>query len=164
MMYRKKKDHDKKPWLILCLISVLFYGAMFLLTLSAKDIHNARLPQVTTARPIKQKFSYTLAVEGTTIERSGNFTALPKDMVDAGKVFTLRSITENDFTYHYVQQISVVVDGSKQNEEYYAISSGINNGDTLIMTGWENLNDGDEVFIVTEKKKDETSPSENLFE
>ena len=161
-----KKDHDKKPWLVLCLLSLLFYGAMLLLSLTARDIHNARLPQVTASRPFKQKFTYTVTWEDSVIERTGSFTALPKDMVDTGKVFTLRSETENDFTYHYAQQISIVVDEGKTNDDYYAITSGINSWDTLIVTGYEALEDGDEVFLIQENKENQkNNPStEDLFQ
>lgn len=165
MRFKPKKDNDKKPWFTLCLLSLLFYGAMLLLTLFAKDIHNARLPQVTAERPGKQEFTYTVTIENYTVERTGSHTALPKDMVDSGKVFTLKSVMKDDFTYYYAEQVSVVVDTSKENTDYYAISEGLSSRDIVIMTGYENIKDGDEVYLVQEKKKEkEELSTDNLFQ
>lgn len=165
MMFKTKKDNDKKPWLTLCILSLLFYGAMLLLTLFAKDIHNARLPQVTAERPGKQPFSYTATFEGYTLERTVSYTALPKDMVDAGKVFTLKTLVQDNFTYYYAEQVSVVVDASKENADYYAISEGLSSRDIVIMSGYETLNDGDEVYLIQEEKKEKEGLStDNLFQ
>ena len=73
---------------------MLFYLVMFLLTITARDIHNSRLPQVTAGR-----------------------------------------LT------------------SKQNPDYYAVlvKTGYSN-EQYILTGYEGLEDGDEVFLVNNKK------------
>lgn len=165
MMHKHKKDHDQKPWLTLCILSLLFYGVMLMLTLFAKDIHNARLPQVTAERPGKQPFSYTAIFEGYTSERTGSYTALPKTMVDSGKVFTLKSVMKEDFIYYYAEQVSVVVDTSKENADYYAISEGLSSRDIVIMSGYETLRDGDEVCLIQENKKEkEELSTDNLFQ
>lgn len=165
MMSKSKKGHDKKPWFTLCLLSLLFYGAMLLLTLLAKDIHNARLPQVTAERPGKQKFTYTFTSEDYTDTRTGSHTALPKDMVDSGKVFSLKSVVKDDFTYYYAELVSVLVDTSKENPDYYAISDGLDNRDMVIMTGYDTLSDGEEVFLIQKKtKKKEELSTDNLFQ
>ena len=165
MTSKRKKGHDKKPWLILVLLSILFYGGMLLLTVTAKDIHAARLPKVTASRPEKQSFTYFVTIENGTIEQKSSFTALPKNMVDSGKVFRLQSVTENDFTYYYARQLTVTIDKTKENDDYYAISDGLMFGETIIMTGYKTLKDGDEVNLIKEKPvKSEELHTEDLFQ
>ena len=165
MISKRKKGHDKKPWLILVLLSLFFYGAMLLLTVTSKDIHAARLPKVTASRPEKQSFTYFVTIENGTIEQTSSFTALPKDMVDSGKVFRLQSVTENDFTYYYARQLTVTIDKTKENDDYYAISDGLMFGETIIMTGYKTLKDGDEVNLIKEKPvKSEELHTEDLFQ
>lgn len=165
MMSKSKKDSDKKSWLVLCLLSLLFYGAMLLLSLFAKDIHNARLPQVTAERPGKQEFTYTITIEDFSNTRIGSFTALPKAMVDENKVFIIRTVSEEDFTYYYATQVFVTVDISKENTDYYAISQGLDSRDIVIMSGYETLNDGDEVCLIQKKVKEkEKHSTDNLFQ
>ena len=163
MIPEKKKDSEKKRLLPLVVLSLLFYGVMLLLTLTAKDIHNARLPQVTAGRPEKQFFSYTDTMEGNPIERTISCTALPKDMVDSGKVFILQTITKGDFTYYYAQQCFITIDAEKQHADYYAISNGIDSWDTVILTGYENLQNGAEVFLLP-KEKNEKNQNKNMFQ
>lgn len=165
MMFKPIKSHDKKPWLTLCILSLLFYGTMLLLTLFAKDIHNTRLPQITAERPGKQKFTYSFTFEDYTTTRTGSYTALPKAMVDSGQVFTLKSVVEDDFTYYYAEQVSVIIDETKSNPDYYAISEGLDSRDIVIMTGYETLSDGNEVCLIQEKKKEkEELSTDNLFQ
>jgi len=166
MMSKKKKDHDSKPWLMLLFLSVLFYGCMLLLSVFADDIHNARLPQVTTGQPGKQDFVYTLTLEdGTTVERTRSCTALPKNLVDSDRVFTIQSVTENGFTYYYASKLSYTIDTNMQHEDYYAIAQGTFFRNSIILTGYEALNDGDEVFLVKETQNaSEALSTENLFQ
>lgn len=136
---------------MLCMISLLFYAGMFLLTVTAKDIHSARLPRVTAGKPAKQTFTYTVTdADGRVIERTHSCSALPKEMVDSGKVFTLQRNEENDFVYYYAQPLSFTVDTSLENEDYYAISSDTFLRTTVILTGYETLSAGDEVFLIKE--------------
>ncbi len=166
MTSKQKKDHGKKPWLILVLLSLFFYGAMLLLTGFADDIHNARLPQVTTGQLGKQNFTQTLTLkDGTTIERTRSCTALPKELVDSGRVFTVRSVTENGFTYYYARKLSCTIDTNLQHDDYYAIAGSPVFRDSIILTGYEDLKDGDEVFLVKEEQKtSEELTNENLFQ
>lgn len=166
MTSKPQKGHNKKPWLMLVLLSLLFYGAMLLLTVFADDIHNARLPQVTTGLPGKQNFTQLLTLEdGTTIERTRSCTALPKELVDSDQVFTVRSVTENGFTYYYAQKLSYTIDTSMNHDDYYAIAASSISRDSIILTGYENLKEGDEVFLVKEEQKtSEELTTENLFQ
>lgn len=165
MMSKHKKDHEKKPWLMLCLLSLLFYGAMLLLTVFADDIHNARLPKVTAAQPEKQKFSYTLTTEdGETITKTRSCNALPKEMVDSGKVFTLKTVTENGKTFYYAEPLKFIVDTTLSHPDYYAISTGSIFGSTIILTGYEALSAGMEVFLIKDEIKTNELSTENLFQ
>lgn len=166
MTSKHKKAYDKKPWLMLLLLSLLFYGAMLLLTVTARDVHVARLPEVTAERPAKQRFTYEITGEYGTMERTSSFTALPKEMVDSGKVFQLQSVTEQDFTYYYARQLTVAIDKSKENADFYALSDDLSFfGTTIIMTGYENLKDGDEVHLIKEEKKSsEELSTKDLFQ
>lgn len=165
MTSKLKKDNDRKPWFSLLLLSLCFYSSMLLLTVFAKNIHNTRLPQVTAARPGKQDFTYTITVEDFTDTRIGSFTALPKAMVDENKVFIVRTVEEEDFTYYYAKQIFVSIDTSKENAEFYAVSDGIDISDIVISSGYEALIDGDEIYLIQEKrKKTEDIRTENLFQ
>lgn len=166
MTSKHKKGHDKKPWLMLLLLSLLFYGAMLLLTVTAWDVHVARLPEVTAERPAKQRFTYEITGEYGTMERTSSFTALPKEMVDSGKVFQLQSVTEQDFTYYYARQLTVTIDETKENADFYAVPDDFSLfGATIIMTGYENLKDGDEVHLIEEEqKKTDSLTTEDLFQ
>ena len=164
MMSKRKKDHEKKPWLMLCLFSLLFYGAMLFLTIFANDVHNARLPKVTAAQPEKQKFTYTLTTEnGETTTKTRSCDALPKEMVDSGKVFSLKTVTENGRIFYYAEPLKFTIDITLNHPDYYAISTGSVFGSTVILTGYETLSSGDEVFLLKEEIK-ETLNTENLFQ
>ncbi|MGN0505165.1 MAG: hypothetical protein ACI4FZ_01290 [Lachnospiraceae bacterium] len=166
MITKQKNDHGKKPWLPLCLLSFFFYGVMLLLTITAKDIHNARLPEVTAGQPGRQNFTCTVTAEdGTRREVTRSYTALPKDMVDSGKVFTLRSVVEGDFTYYYAEALSITVNTAMENSDYYAVSDNSIFWNSVILTGYEALSDGDEVFLIKEsQKKPEELNKEDLFQ
>lgn len=160
-----KKETTKKPVLVLALLSLLFYGGMLLLSVFADDIHYARLPQVTAGVPKKQHFSYTSTYDGHTINHTGSYIALPKDMVDSGKVFVIKTVVEENFTYYYAEKVSVTVDTGKENTDYYALSGGLDSRDIVIMSGYETLSDGDEVYLIQKKKQEkEELSTDNLFQ
>lgn len=154
MTIKRNSNRMEKPVLALVLLSVFFYGVMVILTLLAKDIHDARLPQVTAGRLTKQSFSYTVTLEdGSTAERTGKSTAIPKELVDSGKIFTIRTVTENDITFYYAVQVSVSIDSTKNNDDYYAITTPGLQNEMFILTGYEELENGDEVFLAKSEAK-----------
>lgn len=151
MMY--KKGTAKRRYLPLLFLSLTFYGIMLFLTLTAKDIHNARLPQVTANRLNKQSFTYTVTQEdGYTYEASKNREGIPKDVVDSGQIFIVTTITKEDMTYYYAKRTTVTIDTTLNNDTYYALDSSVSLRDMVILTGYEELEDGDEVYIVKEDK------------
>ena len=138
----------KNKWIPLWTLSLLFYGTMLFLTLTAKDIHNSRLPQVTTGHLGKQEFSYSVTYDNEyTKDFSGQFTAIPKELVDTGQIFIVESATKNGTTYYYAKKISLTIDTDKRNESYYAVSDSMYSYSSYILTGYETLKDGDEINI-----------------
>lgn len=165
MIFKQKKNPGQKPWLMLGILSLLFYGAMLFLTLFADDIHTARLPKVTAAQPGKQSFTYTFTTEdGTAITKTCSHDALPKALVDSCQVFTLKTVTENGRIFYYAEPLKFTVDTSLANPEYYAISTDSVLGSTVILSGYEELSAGDEVFLVKENQKADKLNTEDLFQ
>lgn len=153
MRSKSKKDHDKKPWLLLCFLSVLFYGFLLFLTLVAKDVHVARLPKVTTGQPGTQSFTCTILFpDGTLQTLTRSCIALPKEMVDSGKVFYLKSEAEQGFTYYYAEPLPFTIDSALEHPDYYAVSFPLYCYGSVILTGYEALSEKDEVFLVKEKQ------------
>lgn len=159
-----KKETRKKPVLALVVLSLLFYGIMLFLSVSAKNIHYARLPQVTASSIQKQSFTYSYTTDYGTIQQTKLCAALPKDMVDSGQVFIITTDSRDDFIYYYAQRVSVVIDAEKENADYYAIASGIAGRDLVILSGYEDLEDGDEVYLQKEKKETSKTQTENIFQ
>lgn len=144
---------EKKQLLPLFLLSLAFYGSILFLTLNALDIRNARLPQVTASRLTKQEFDYTATLpSGQTIETNGKFLAIPKELIDYGKIFAIESVPTEDMTYYYAKEIFIQIDEKKENEMYYALADS-NFREMVVFTGYETLEDGCEVHLVKEDKK-----------
>ena len=145
MTYKPNKMKSLSRLLPLFLLSALFYGIMGFLTLNAPDIHYRRLPQVTTGQLTKEEFTYFLPDFPDT-ERTRSILSIPKELYESGKVFKIESKTEYGFTYYYAKQVWAELDTDKQNENYYAIKNGFWGSEHIILTGYEELYDGMEVF------------------
>lgn len=160
-----KKDNTKKPFFSLLLLSLLFYGSLLFLSAFADEIHYARLPQVTAETLKKQSFSYTVTLDnGFSASQTRLVSALPKDIVDSGQVFIIRTDVKDDFIYYYAQKVSVVIDTEQKNDDYYAITGGISSRDLVILTGYETLSDGDEVALLKEKEEASKVQTDTLFQ
>lgn len=150
---KSKKDKEKKQLLPLFLLSLVFYGGILFLTFNALDIRNARLPQVTAFRLTKQEFDYIATLpSGQTIQTTSKFLAIPKEIIDYGKVFAIESVPTEDMTYYYAKEIFIPIDDRKENEQYYALADS-SFREMVIFTGYELLEDGCEVYLVKEEKK-----------
>lgn len=131
------------------LLSVFFYGTMLVLTLIAVNVHNARLPHVTASRLGSQEFKTEVTLEGGyTREVKRLVIGVPKELVDTDSVFVLTNREKNGMTYYYCRKVKVTY--SLENEKYYAVENGISSMDTVILSGYEELTDGCEVFWVRE--------------
>lgn len=154
MMFKnqKKKTHRTRRLLPLIVLSLLFYGAMLLLTLTAKDIHLARLPKVTASRLHNVTFSYLFTPEnGEPYTVTGQMPGIPKELYDSGQIFVIVSEVTDYITCYYAKKISLKIDPSKENETYYAVSDSFFR-DMVILTGYEELEHGDEVNLLKDNK------------
>ena len=133
--------------------SLLFYGSMLFLTLYAWDIRCARLPQVTAGRLEKQDFSYTRTLEnGQIFEATYKFFAIPKELASHGRFFELETVQKEGLTYYYAKEIFIPIDKTKETETCYALIQ-TDFRKTIILTGYETLEDGMEVHLVKEDEK-----------
>lgn len=143
---------EKKQLLPLFLLSFAFYGSILFLTLNALDIRNARLPQVTASRLTKQEFDYIATLpSGQTIQTTSKFLAIPKELVDYGKVFAIEAVPTEDMTYYYAKEVFIAIDNKKENELYYALTDS-SFREMIVFTGYETLEDGCEVHLVKEEE------------
>ena len=146
------KFKKEKQVIFLCLLSVIFYGSMLFLTLNAWDIRCSRLPQVTASRLSKEEFRYMETLQsGQLIETTRKSLAIPKELIEYGRIFAIDTVHKNDLTYYYAREITIAIDEAKENETFYALAEK-DFRETIILTGYENVEDGCEVHIVKEEK------------
>ena len=151
-MTQNNKPRDKKRLLPLLVLSLLFYGILLFLTLTAKDIHLARLPQVTASRLGNVGFNYLFTPEnGEPRTATKQMPGIPKEIYDSGQIFTVTTKVTDEMTYYYAKKISPEIDFSKENDAYYAVSDSFFR-DMVILTGYENLEDGDEVNLIKDTR------------
>ena len=124
---------------------------MLFFTVYAWDIRCSRLPQVTVGRLEKQPFSYSGTLEnGQTFETTYHFLAIPKEVAMHGCIFEIETVQKNGLTYYYAKEIYLPIDRTKENETSYALNQ-TNFTKTIILTGYEMLEDGMEVHVLKEK-------------
>ncbi len=139
---------SKSRLLPLFVLSLLFYGAMLLLSLTSKDIHLKRLPKVTASRLSNVTFScQTTSENGDTRTVTTQLRGLPKELYDSGQVFTITSKVTDGMTFYYAEQVAPEIDFSKENADYYAVLDSFFQ-DMVILSGYEELEDGDEVNLI----------------
>ena len=133
----------------LIILSLFFYGSMLFLTINALDIHYARLPKVTAKQLSKQEFMLP-STDDPTKERRSSILGIPKELFDFGRIFIVETVSEYDITYYYAKEVFVTIDIKRQNEDYYAITKGLTGKDKVILTGYEMLKDGMEIYPLQE--------------
>lgn len=143
MTYKKKVS--------LLLLFLLFYGGMLVLTLIAEDVHNARLPQVTAGRFTKEVFTYTVESEDGPVEKERSYLGIPKEMLDAGKVFEVCSKEEHGMIIYYVKKLAVST--CIENDAFYGSDDTLLGSCRVVLEGYETLEDGDEIYITNAGKK-----------
>ena len=132
-------------------LSLLFYGCMLFFTFHAWNIRCARLPQVTVGQLQKQEFAYSGTLEnGQTFETTYHFLAIPKEVATHGHIFEIETVQKEGLTYYYAKEIYLPIDRTKENETSYALNQ-TNFTKTIILTGYETLEDGMEVHVLKEK-------------
>lgn len=149
-----KEQNNFRRFLLPLLLSLLFYGVMLFLTFFAEDLHDALLPKVTALPLSKQEFTYEVKrSDGSVRQVTKALYALPAKLVDSGLIFELVQSKKNDQPYYTVRRITTLKFGRLQND-YYEITNpnGLYSIGNIIMSGYEQLEDGDEVFWLREKK------------
>ena len=143
------KSNKRVP---LYFLSLLFYGCMLFFTFHAWDIRCARLPQVTVGQLKKQEFTNTRILEnGQTFETTYKFFAIPKELATHGHVFEIETVQKDGLTYYYAKEIYLPIDRTTENETSYALTQ-TNFTKTIILTGYETLEDGMEVHILKDEE------------
>ena len=147
------KFKKEKQVILLCILSIIFYGSLLFLTLNAWDIRCARLPQVTASRLKKEEFRYVEILQsGQEYETTRKFLAIPKEVVEYGQFFAIDTVHKDDLTYYFAREVSIAIDMERENENSYALVER-DYRETIILTGYEGLEDGCEVHIVKEEKE-----------
>lgn len=127
---------------VLLIISGLFYGALLLLTVFAKKMYTASLPCV--------KIGYLEQRAVTVGEERQYLPMLPEKLY--GKTLFFVSTEEKNGELRYVARALEATVAEQQINGYYAVLDGINSFTALIVEGFEELEEGREVFVENEKE------------
>jgi len=127
---------------VLLVISGVFYLAMALLAVFAKKLHTASLPTVQIGY-LEQK---TVTID----EKRQYLPVLPEELY--GNPLYYVSAEEKNGEIRYVaRRIEVTVYDEPQ-DGYYAVLSGANSYTAFIVEGFEELEEGREVFVENEEE------------
>ncbi|MCL2018966.1 MAG: hypothetical protein FWG70_04325 [Oscillospiraceae bacterium] len=135
------------------IITLIFFASMVVLTVTARDIHNALLPQVTARRLTQEDFEFVIDFEYDGIPQTAVITqkrlAIPKELYNpdtSDAVFVVTTIYINGEERVGVRR--VVPQTNEKNEGFYEVTGGISRSDFVIFTSSKVLEDGAEVFIL----------------
>ena len=130
----------------LIVITVLFFAAMLVLSLTSEAIHNASLPQVKLIKPHTYMFPYEYELEnGEKTTGSIERTAITKEMLEYG-IFTVYSTEKNGTKRYYARKLDVVT--GQEKDGFVEVISGIGYMDRIIENTGENIIDGCEVMTI----------------
>ena len=125
------------------IVTVLFFAAMLFLTISARPIHNASLPQVTVEKLSSVQFPFEYTDEnGNVMTGTKSALAIRSDLLGSD-VFILYQREKNGDLRDYVRLAEI-----EMGEEYNGFTevlSGIGYGDKIVVNSDTKLCDGDEV-------------------
>lgn len=127
---------------VLLAISGLFYAVLLLLTVFAKKLYTASLPRV--------KIGYLEQRAVTVGEERQYLPMLPEKLY--GKTLFFVSAEEKNGEFRYVARALEATVAEEQQNGYYAVLDGINGFTALIVEGFEELEEGREVFVENEKE------------
>ena len=132
---------------MILIISALFYICMFILTIKAEDIHMSRLPKV-TAQKLSYKYIEYIAIleDGTPYPNTKKVLAIPKEIYESGQIFVIITGEERGLERSYAKKAEVKIGIS--DEQYYEVISGLNRSDYVIIEGYEELSDMQEVNVI----------------
>lgn len=130
------------------LLTILFFGAMVILSFSARVIHNRMIPNVTTFRLPYVKFEiphYMQNGQLSFIEES-YLPAIPKSLYEQGEVYYIDYQIINGEERTVARAATLII--GIENDEYYEVTDiGIQRV-LFIKTSDKPLHDGIEVHIV----------------
>ncbi len=130
---------------LLTAITVIFFAAMLFLTVSARAIHNATLPQVTAERLSSVQFPFEYTDEnGNVMTGTKSALAIRSDLLGSD-VFVLYQREKNGDMRDYVR-LAVIETGEEYNG-FTEVLSGIGYGDKFVISTDSILSDGDEVLV-----------------
>ena len=116
-------------------VTILFFASMAALTFSARDVHNARLPQVTVRELTRERITTDRRV-----------LAIPVDAYDQNGVFIITTLYKNGEVRDAAIRRHVQV--GADNGEFYEVVDGLFGNELIIIESDTPLADGAEVFIV----------------
>ncbi len=126
-------------------VTVLFFTAMLVLTVTAREIHNRSIPHVTVDNPARTAFTFTYTdEEGNIGETSQKRLSIPKEL--AGQpVFVVYEGMKNGEVRTFVQQ--VFVETGVESEAFIEVVNGLSSKDKVVVTADGPLWDGAEVYV-----------------
>ncbi len=131
---------------ILTAITVIFFATMLFLTISARAIHNASLPQVTAERLSSVQFPFEYTDESGN-EMTGTKSALAiRSQLLASDVFILYQREKNGDMRYYVR-LAEIETGAEHNG-FTEVLSGIVYGDKIVVSSDTELCDSNEVYVI----------------
>lgn len=130
---------------LLTAMTVIFFAAMLVLSLTAEAAHNTALPHVTLTKLPTYLFPFEYeGANGETMTGSAEKTAVTAKMLDQG-IFTVRSAEKNGTMRYYARKADIETGDEK--DGYFEVVSGIFSADRIIKDPDCELRDGDEIFI-----------------
>ena len=135
----------KAKTVITMIVTVLFFAAMLFLTISARPIHNASLPQVTVEKLSSVQFPFEYTDEnGNVMTGTKSALAIRSDLLGSD-VFILYQREKNGDMRYYVR-LAEIETGAEHNG-FTEVLSGIGYGDKVVVNTDKELYDGCEVTL-----------------
>ncbi len=130
---------------ILLTLTVIFFAGMLFLTLFAERIHNAALPQVSSARPEPRLFLREyIAENGENATGLSEKLAVPESLAESG-VYVIYSAEKNGTKRNFV--LLAEVQFGEKLDGYVEIVSGLSFSDRIVTGSTGELVSGSEVYI-----------------
>jgi hypothetical protein len=126
----------------------IFIIIMIFLTLSARGIHNARIPNVTVQRLTREEFEITrVTSDGFVHTFTQRLLAIPKDLYYSGEIFIITPIIINGERRDAARRVTVTT-GEGTNENFYSVVQGIDFNHMVIIQSDRDVVHNGEVFVV----------------
>lgn len=132
-------------------LAVLFFVTVAVLTVTARKIHNAGLPQVVTGNPVRVDFHVSYTDEnGVTGETVRKLLAVPESVLDEECIYVIYKAEKNGELRSFVTSVEIQT-GLRENG-YAEVISGVGKEERIVVSADRELVDGMEVFDREEKK------------